>query len=109
MRSTETPQDDAQATYAPRLTKADGLIDWSQPADHLHNQIRGLTPWPHAYTFLDGIRYILHGSHVGALPPEPARARDDRRGVARTRACSSRAATARSSSSWPCNSRASAC
>jgi methionyl-tRNA formyltransferase len=69
---TETPQDDAKATYAPKLTKADGLIDWLKPADHLHNQIRGLTPWPHAYTFLDDTRYILHDAHVGALPPEPA-------------------------------------
>ena len=60
------------ATYAPKLTKADGLIDWSRTADRLHNQIRGLTPWPHAYTFLDDTRFILHGSHVGALPPEAA-------------------------------------
>lgn len=68
----ETAQNDALATYAPKLTKADGAIDWSRTADHIHNQIRGLTPWPHAYTFLDDIRYILHGSHVGALPPEDA-------------------------------------
>jgi len=66
----ETAQNDALATYAPKLTKADGLIDWSRSADHLHNQIRGLTPWPHAYAFLDHTRYILHGSHVGALPPD---------------------------------------
>lgn len=69
---TETAQDDALATYAPKLTKADGLIHWSRAADHLHNQIRGLTPWPHAYTFLDDIRYILHRSHVCALPPDAA-------------------------------------
>lgn len=69
---TETPQNHAQATYAPKLTKADGVIHWSKTADQIHNQIRGLTPWPHAYTFLDDTRYILHGSHVGALPPEGA-------------------------------------
>jgi methionyl-tRNA formyltransferase len=69
---TETAQDHALATYAPKLTKADGVIDWSKTADHIHNQIRGLTPWPHAYTFLEDVRYILHGSHVGALPPEAA-------------------------------------
>ena len=69
---TETPQNDALATYAPKLTKADGVINWTRTADHIHNQIRGLTPWPHAYAYLDGIRCILHGSHVGALPPEPA-------------------------------------
>jgi len=66
----EFPQNAEFATYAPKLTKTDGLIDWTSTADHLHNQIRGLTPWPHAYTFLSGTRYILHGSHVGALPPE---------------------------------------
>lgn len=68
----ETPQDDALATYAPKLTKANGVIDWSRPADHIHNQIRGLTPWPHAYAFLDDTRFILHASHVGSLPPEAA-------------------------------------
>lgn len=55
----ETPQDDARATYAPRLTKEDGLIDWDQPAVRIHNLIRGLYPWPHAYTFLRGTRFIL--------------------------------------------------
>ena len=69
---TETAQDDSLATYAPKLTKADGVIDWSRNADRIHNQIRGLTPWPHAYTFLGATRFILHGSHVGALPPETA-------------------------------------
>lgn len=69
---TETPQDDALASYAPKLTKADGLINWLRTADDIHNQIRGLTPWPHAYAFLDDIRYILHGSHVCELSPEAA-------------------------------------
>ena len=40
----ETPQDDAAATYAHRLTKEDGLVDWSRSATSIHNQIRGLTP-----------------------------------------------------------------
>lgn len=69
---TETAQDDALATYAPKLSKADGLINWSKTADHIHNQIRGLTPWPHAFTFRGNTRYILHGSHVAALPPDAA-------------------------------------
>ena len=55
----EEPQDDAQATYAPRLTKEEGLVDWTQSATHIHNQIRGLYPWPHAYTYLNGQRLIL--------------------------------------------------
>ena len=55
----ETPQDDDAATYAPRLTKDDGAIDWSRSARHLHNLIRGLHPWPHAYTSWRGRRLIL--------------------------------------------------
>lgn len=60
----ETPQHDADATYAPRLTKDDGLIDWMQPADRIHNLIRGLHPWPHAYSFLRGQRLIFRRAIV---------------------------------------------
>ena len=63
----ETPQDDAQATYAPKLTKADSLVDWSRPAAQIHNLIRGLYPWPHASTHLAGQRYILHRSRLSSL------------------------------------------
>ena len=55
----ETPQDEAATTYAHRLRKDDGLIDWSRPADRVHDQIRGLHPWPHAHSFLHGHRLIL--------------------------------------------------
>jgi methionyl-tRNA formyltransferase len=61
-RSSETPQDDTAATYAPRLTKDDGRIDWKWPALRIHNLIRGLHPWPHAAAFADGTRIILHRS-----------------------------------------------
>jgi methionyl-tRNA formyltransferase len=57
--SEEKPQDDATATYAKRLTKEDGAIDWALQAQQIHDLIRGLHPWPHAFTFLDGQRYIL--------------------------------------------------
>jgi methionyl-tRNA formyltransferase len=53
------PQDNAKASYAHRLTKMDGLVDWNRPAERIHDLIRGLHPWPHAYTFLHGERYIL--------------------------------------------------
>ncbi len=55
----EEPQDDSQSTYAARLTKAEGLIDWTLPASAVHNRVRGLYPWPHAYTYLDGQRLII--------------------------------------------------
>jgi methionyl-tRNA formyltransferase len=64
--ATEIPQDDARATYAPLLTKADGRIDWSQPASAIHNRVRGLHPWPHAHAFVHGRRLILHRTRVTA-------------------------------------------
>jgi methionyl-tRNA formyltransferase len=47
-------QDDTRATYAPILTKEMGEIDWKQSASHVHNLVRGLIPWPGAFTFLRG-------------------------------------------------------
>jgi len=47
-------QDDAQSSYAPMMKKEDGRIDWSRSALEVHNQVRGLDPWPGAYTSLDG-------------------------------------------------------
>jgi methionyl-tRNA formyltransferase len=60
----ETAQDDASATYAHRLTKDDGMIDWTRAAADIHNQIRGLHPWPHAFTHVRGRRVILHRSET---------------------------------------------
>jgi methionyl-tRNA formyltransferase len=45
------PQDDRQATRAPKLKKEDGLIDWSRPAQEVCNFIRAMHPWPTAFTF----------------------------------------------------------
>lgn len=56
----ETPQDDHLATYAPKIERADGMIDWTRPARDIHNQVRGLHPWPHAFTYLDGARVLIH-------------------------------------------------
>jgi len=53
------PQDESASTYAPRLRKEEGLIDWTQPARRIHDQVRGLFPWPHAYSYLDGARLIV--------------------------------------------------
>jgi methionyl-tRNA formyltransferase len=69
----ETPQDETKATYANRLTREDGEIDWAQPAERIHNLIRGLHPWPLASSFLNGRRVILRGSTLvgDAKPGEP--------------------------------------
>ena len=47
-------QNDNFSTYAPLLKKSMGLIDWEQPAKKIHNLIRGLSPWPSAYTNYQG-------------------------------------------------------
>ena len=58
------PQDESASTYAPRLRKEEGLIDWTQPARRIHDQVRGLYPWPHAYSYLDGTRLIVWKTEV---------------------------------------------
>lgn len=58
-RAPRTPQDDAAATYAARLSRDDGRIDWSQPAAGLERLVRAMNPWPAAATeipLLDGSR-----------------------------------------------------
>jgi methionyl-tRNA formyltransferase len=77
-RAHEEPQGDALASYAARLTREDGRIDWSQPARLVHNRIRGLHPWPHAFTHLDGVRYIIRRSRVVDRPPGATPAVSDR-------------------------------
>lgn len=64
----EVPQDDRLVTYAHRLTKDDGVIDWTKPAAAIHNQIRGLHPWPLAFSYVDGQRLILRRSTWSAEP-----------------------------------------
>lgn len=48
------PQDSDQATYAPLLKKEDGRIDWTKPASELDCFVRGMSPWPGAFTTLAG-------------------------------------------------------
>ena len=85
---TETPQIESQATYAHKLTKEDGLVDWSSPAERIHDLIRGLHPWPHAFTFLGSRRFILRQSQwtdkqtTGVVPGTVVEAAGDRLAVA---------------------------
>ncbi len=55
-RGTIVPQkqDSALASYAPILKKEDGRIDWALPSAAIHNRVRGLQPWPGAYTTFRG-------------------------------------------------------
>jgi methionyl-tRNA formyltransferase len=63
-----TPQDDARATYAPRLTKDEGAIDWTASAGRVHNMVRGLHPWPHAFSFHGGRRLIVRRTSLSNVP-----------------------------------------
>lgn len=65
---TEVAQDDREASHAPRLSKTDGAMNWGQPAAALHNLVRGLHPWPHAYTYLGTARYLVHRTRVATTP-----------------------------------------
>lgn len=47
------PQDESEATYARKLTKQDGQIDWHLSASEIVNRVRGMNPWPGAYTFFE--------------------------------------------------------
>ena len=47
-------QDVVKVTHARKLTKRDGLVPWRKPARDVHNHIRGMTPWPGAFSFLTG-------------------------------------------------------
>ena len=61
---TPRPQDHGQATLAPLLKKEDGAVNWTMSATSIANRIRGLTPWPGAYTFLKADRWTISRSVV---------------------------------------------
>jgi methionyl-tRNA formyltransferase len=67
-------QDHALATHAPMLEKEHGRIDWSLPAQRVHDLVRGTSPWPGAYTFLNGQRLRIHATRVltGDAQAKPA-------------------------------------
>ena len=54
-----TSQNSDLASYAPKLKKKDGLIEWNQPAVKIHNLVRGLMPWPGAFSFLRSKRFKI--------------------------------------------------
>lgn len=65
------PQDDDRATYAHRLQKSDGLVDWSRPAAQLDWLVRGLDPWPSAFTNMAGqpLRLFAPTAFMDIAPP----------------------------------------
>ncbi|MEF2146525.1 MAG: methionyl-tRNA formyltransferase [Desulfovibrionaceae bacterium] len=67
----ELAQDDSLATYAAKLRKEEGLVDWNRPVREIHNQIRAMHPWPGAYYFWEHRGETLR---LGILPGRPGRA-----------------------------------
>jgi methionyl-tRNA formyltransferase len=76
-----TPQDASGVTYAPTLSKEDGRVDWGLPAEDIWRRVRAFTPWPGAFTYLDGQPLRLldtwplpakgEGQHPGTVVPCP--------------------------------------
>jgi len=76
------PQDESQTTYAGKLTKESGRIDWTQSATALVNFIRAMDPWPSAYTWHRGkLLKICKGQALeGASASQPGVVTEARRG-----------------------------
>ena len=70
------PQDHAAATMAPILDKENGRIDWRQPAQAVHDHVRGMSPWPGAFTTAGGKVLKVLESRVGAAAGAAGRRRD---------------------------------
>lgn len=68
---TPMAQDNSKATLAPLLKKGDGRIDWTLSAVEIHDRIRGLSPWPGAYGFLDGKMVKIISTEVIVGSGEP--------------------------------------
>lgn len=65
---TPVPQDEAGATLAPILKKGDGRIDWGAPARAVHDHVRGMSPWPGAFTTARGKLLKVHATRVTDAP-----------------------------------------
>jgi methionyl-tRNA formyltransferase len=65
------PQDNALATYAPKLTRDDGRIDWSESVEVIERKIRAFNPWPGASMKLDGRNLKIFSASIADLSGEP--------------------------------------
>jgi methionyl-tRNA formyltransferase len=60
----EVDQDHTRASYAPKVERHEGAVDWTLPARRIHDLVRGLQPWPLVSVHFDGLRCLLHRSAV---------------------------------------------
>jgi methionyl-tRNA formyltransferase len=74
-------QDNSITCYAPMLKKEDGLINWYRDARTIHNQVRGMSVWPGAYTFLDGLMLKVSRTRIGAGAGMPGTVLKAERGI----------------------------
>jgi methionyl-tRNA formyltransferase len=65
------PQEEVAATYAPLIRKADGELDWHEPALTLERRVRAMTPWPGAFTWWRGERLRVVTAAVAEAPAYP--------------------------------------
>ncbi len=66
-----TPQNEAEVSFAPMLDKAMCPIDWTKPAQQVHNHVRGLHPWPVATMELKGQKFKVHQTAIVAGSGQP--------------------------------------
>ena len=83
-RAIAVPQDDDKASHAPMLSKELSPIDWNRTSVQIHNQVRGLYPWPSAVSEIDGVRCkilrtVLTGETTAKAPGEFVQA--DKKGL----------------------------
>jgi methionyl-tRNA formyltransferase len=79
---TLTPQPEAGVTYAAKISKSETRIDWSQPSTHVHNHIRGLSPFPGAWFEHGGQRVKVLRSSRAEGSGAPGTTLDDKLTVA---------------------------
>jgi methionyl-tRNA formyltransferase len=77
-----TPQPEAGATYAAKISKDETRIDWSKPAADVHNHIRGLSPFPGAWFELDGMRVKVLRTTLAPGKGTPGTTLDDKLTIA---------------------------
>jgi len=65
------PQDNTLVTYAPKLKREDGKIDWSEPAEAIERKIRAFNPWPGAFMAIDGRNLKIFSASIVDLSGKP--------------------------------------
>lgn len=71
---TAVPQDSTRATYSRKLTKADSIINWQDPADKIEREIRAFAEWPKSKTIINGLEIIIVKAKILSLTGKPGTA-----------------------------------